>query len=164
MDTSTIEAICNYILENINEYIDIDQIANEFHYNKYHLMRKFKEYTGLTINEYLNKNRVYNSVYPLILTDDTILKIALNNGFNSSEYYSEKFKDIIGVGPLKFRKSFSIDNLPCRKENDMTRLEQIKAELEELREYQKCLQEITEKSQETPKVLKLDSRKNNNAA
>ena len=78
----------------------------------------------------------------------------------------EKFKDIIGVGPLKFRKSFSIDDLPCRKENDMTRLEQIKAELEELREYQKCLQEITGKSQtkETQKVLKLEPRKKNNAA
>lgn len=169
MDTNFVEAVCNYILENLREDISIDKIADHFHYNKYYVMRKFKAVTGLTINDYINKNKIYNSVNQIISTDDTILKIALDNGFNSLEYYSEKFKEIIGVGPLKFRKLFSIGYLLSRKENDMTKLEQIKAELKELQEYQEYLRSLSmsqslETKENPPKVYKINPKKVRNAA
>ena len=68
-------------------------------------------YTGYTIKEFINNVKVLKTIDPLLYTDDTILKIALTNGFNSLEYYSEKFKDVIGTSPLKFRKEYSIENI-----------------------------------------------------
>jgi AraC-like DNA-binding protein len=47
--------------------------------------------------------RVLNSI-DLYKYDNYILSIALKNGFNSIEYYSEMFKKIIGVNPLKYKK------------------------------------------------------------
>ncbi len=107
MDFNIVREICNYLIANINDDISADDIATEFHYNKFYLMRKFKEHTGFTLNEFINECRIYNSTNPLIFTDDTILKIALNNGFNSLEYYSEKFKEVIGTSPLRFRKIYT---------------------------------------------------------
>ena len=96
-------------------------IEEEFHYNRYYLVRLFKAYTGYTMVEFINTVKVLKTISPLLYTDDTILKIALTNGFNSQEYYSEKFQDIIGTSPLQFRKELtdlegnSVDELEYKK-------------------------------------------------
>lgn len=134
-----IKEICEFVLNNINTNISPEQIAGIFHYNKSYLMRKFKEYTGFTINEFINEYRVYNSTNPLIYTDHSILKIALTNGFNSLEYYSEKFKDIIGTSPLKFRQIYTKLLEVAQKSKNPVELRYIKKSLEELQYYQEYL-------------------------
>lgn len=108
MEEKNILKIISYLISNFNKNITINDISNIFGYDKFYIMRSFKKYTGYTIIEFLNKLRVYTSKDSLLYTDDSILKIALNNGFNSLEYYSEKFKDIIGIAPNKFRYLFKI--------------------------------------------------------
>ena len=155
MDSNIIREICNYLCININDDITIDDLADIFHYNKFYLIKKFKEYTGFTINEYINECRVYNSTNPLMYTDDTILKIALNNGFKSQEYYSEKFKDIIGSAPLKFRNTFSKLFDLIEKTDDKEELNYLKATLEELNNYQDYLNSLGSSrntKQDKPKI------------
>lgn len=116
-----IKEICKYILEHLYDGITLEMLEQEFHYNRYYIMRLFKAYTGYTIIEFINTVKVLKTIDPLLLTDDTILKIALTNGFNSQEYYSEKFQNVIGTSPLRFRKEFgdldtnSIDELEYKK-------------------------------------------------
>jgi len=111
----TVKELCTYILCNIYDDITIEKLEKIFFYNRYYLIRIFKQYTGYTIKEFINTVKVLKTLDPLLYTNDTILKIALNNGFNSQEYYSEKFQDILGLSPLKFRKYFhkidEIDNI-----------------------------------------------------
>lgn len=116
-------SMCNYILENINDKITIDDIEEIFCYNKFYLIRAFKLYTGYTIIEFINNVKVLKTIEHLLFTNDTILKIALNNGFNSQEYYCEKFKNIIGIPPIQFRKEYNnissikdINELKTKKE------------------------------------------------
>lgn len=162
MDENVIREICNYILDNINDEVTLALIADEFNYNVCHLVRKFKEYTGFTITEFINECRVYNTIDPLVFTDNTILKIALDHGFNSQEYYSEKFKDVFATSPLKFRKMFSVLTTKAENTVDIEELKIIKDEFEKIKEYQNylngnslefSLKEVERK--ERPKVLKL---------
>ena len=67
-------------------------------------MKKFKKEIGDSIISYINKLRVYNSLSELNHTNNSIVLISINNGFNSLEYYSEMFKKIIGISPSKYRK------------------------------------------------------------
>lgn len=99
--------MCSYILDNIDNHITIDKMEEIFAYNKFYLIRVFKIYTGYTIKEFINNVKVLKTIDPLIFTNDTILKIALNNGFNSQEYYSEKFRNVIGISPFQFRKEYT---------------------------------------------------------
>lgn len=146
-----IRDICEYIIDHISDNISANQIAEAFHYDKSYLMRKFKEYTGFTISEFINECRIYNSTNPLIYTDDSILKIALNNGFNSLEYYSEKFKDIIGSSPMRFRQVYSGLLEVAYNSSDVEELNYVKAALAELQDYQAYLYDIGSKC-EKPKV------------
>lgn len=95
--------ILEYIDKNINNEITIDELSNHFYFDKTYIMKRFKREIGVTIHDYINKIRILNSL-ELYQYDNYILSIAIKNGFNSIEYYSEIFKKVIGVNPLKYKK------------------------------------------------------------
>ncbi len=95
--------ILEYIEKNINNEITIDELSNRFYFDKTYIMKRFKREIGVTIHDYINKIRILNSL-ELYQYDNYILSIAIKNGFNSIEYYSEIFKKVIGVNPLKYKK------------------------------------------------------------
>ena len=96
--------ILNYIDDNLYKRITMDEISSIFYFNKDYLMRIFKKELDITIMDYINKRRIYNSLDLLKNSDDLIIKIALNSGYSSLEYYSETFTKILGVSPLTYRK------------------------------------------------------------
>ncbi len=101
-----VNRVIKYIESNLTECINSSDIAGQFYVNPKYLMRLFKKVTGFTITEYANNKRIVNSIDSLVNTDNKILKIALDNGFNSLEYYSETFYKIIGISPNQFRKEY----------------------------------------------------------
>ena len=92
-----------YINKNINDDITIDELSNRFYFDKTYIMKRFKKEIGRPIHDYINTIRIANSL-DYYKYDNYILSIALRNGFNSIEYYSEIFKKVIGVNPLKYKK------------------------------------------------------------
>lgn len=169
--------IIDYLDENLNEEITIDSIAGKFHFNRFYLMKIFKKITGITILEYVNQKKIKSSLSAVVNTDDKILKIALNHGFNSQEYYTETFTKVLGISPREFRKNAPIDpkNLDMGDDN-MTRLEQIQSEIQLLNELRVYLAEqqlevgkneqpkISSSKKEKPKVYELKSRVNTSKA
>ena len=99
--------ILKFIDSNINQKIDIDYLSKHFYINRYYLMKLFKREIGLTINNYINSIRIYNSIKDI--KDKSILNVALKNGFYSQEYYSEIFKKVMGVKPLTYKKYINYD-------------------------------------------------------
>jgi len=100
------ELVCNlleYINKNINDEITIIELSNRFYFDKTYIMKRFKREIGKSIHDYINIMRILNSL-DYYKYDNYILSIALKNGFNSIEYYSETFRKIIGVNPLKYKK------------------------------------------------------------
>ena len=100
------ELVCDiitYINTNINDEITIDSLSNKFYFNRTYIMKRFKKELGISIVNYINILRIYNSL-KYLKEDKKILEIALLNGFNSQEYYTEIFRNVIGVNPLKYKK------------------------------------------------------------
>lgn len=103
------ELVCDileFIDNNFKRDISIEEISFRFSFNRYYVMKKFKKEIGDSIISYINKLRIYSSLDELNNTDNSIVLISINSGFNSLEYYSEIFKNIIGVSPSKYRKLF----------------------------------------------------------
>ena len=92
-------------------------------------MKRFKSELGISIHEYINTIRIYNSL-AYFKDDNYILNIALNNGFNSLEYFSETFKKIMGVSPTTYKNY--LDHLDISNEefekiiNNISRISSIK--------------------------------------
>ena len=97
--------IIDYINKNINTCISINDISNKTYFNNYYIMKRFKKELGISINDYINIKRIYNSTKEIKNSDDSFLSIALNNGFNSLEYFSETFKKVLGVSPRDYKKA-----------------------------------------------------------
>ena len=102
--------ILDYIDNNLYKKISMDELSKVFFFNKDYIMRTFKRELGMTIIDYINKKRIFNSLGALKNTDDMMLKIALKHGYVSQEYYSEIFSKYMGVSPLTYRKFTKINN------------------------------------------------------
>ncbi len=91
----------------MNEFlrVGLDDILEPFHFNKSYLCRRFRQYTGYTMTEYLNQLRLQQAAFQLQYTDNTILSVCNNVGFSSVSYFNKIFKQTYGVSPKAFRKS-----------------------------------------------------------
>lgn len=98
--------ILKYIDENLYSKISIEELSYKFFFNKDYIMRLFKKETGMTIINYINKKRIYNSLVSLRETSDSILKIGLLYGYTYLEYYSETFNNVLGVSPKIYRNLY----------------------------------------------------------
>lgn len=99
------ELICNiliFINNNINSEIKINDIVKKFYFDRTYIMKKFKKEIGISIINYINIIRIYNSL-SFFKENKSILEIALKNGFNSQEYYTEIFNKVIGTNPLNYK-------------------------------------------------------------
>ena len=113
------ELICkilNYIDNNINKKLTVEELSLRFYYNRYYIMKLFKKEIGISLFDYINNLRIYNSINSINNCDKLLIRIGIDNGFYSLEYYSEMFKKIIGVSPSVYKK-FYYNRYSPSKEN-----------------------------------------------
>lgn len=94
-----------YIADHITEKILATDIADALKISRGYLSTLFKNSTGLTIPEYINKQKVITSQALLTSTDMPLSKIAVSLSFSSQSYYQNQFKKHIGMTPTEYRKS-----------------------------------------------------------
>ena len=102
-----IKAIGEYILQNHQEDISLSLLSEQFGFSQSHLSKKFKQFFGMGINEYINSARIEHSKKLLKITDLSITDVAYECGFNDSNNYSTVFKKITNTTPLKYRGAYS---------------------------------------------------------
>ena len=72
------------------------------------LMRVFRAATGQSPIEYLLRLRIQKAMALLRNTDLTITEIAMEVGFNDSNYFTRQFKRVQGSSPTRFRVQLSV--------------------------------------------------------
>lgn len=102
---SFVNFIAEYIKSNYHDEITLPEMAKIVGMNEAYLSRKFKEYTGTGINEYINVVRIGEAVKLLLNTDYSIVRISNEVGYNDSSYFAMMFKRLVGITPKKYRKS-----------------------------------------------------------
>ncbi len=93
-----------YIAQNYRLPLSLEEVAGQINLSPTYLSKKFRKVTGVTFKEYVNYIRIKQAVQALLTTDDSITKIAVDCGFNSSNYFKDIFRKINGVSPRTFRK------------------------------------------------------------
>jgi len=95
-----------YIDNNFLREIRLDDLSDQFHINKFHLARKFKEAYGVTINQYIIDKRIAAAKELLRFSDLSITEISGESGFKAIAYFTRVFKAVEGVSPSKFKKKW----------------------------------------------------------
>ena len=93
-----------YIRENYNKNLSLQSIAKKFGYSYNYFSNRFKEITGTTFIDYINKMRLNHAYSKIILTNDSLEDIAFSVGFSNFSYFYRKFKEKYGYPPGKIRK------------------------------------------------------------
>lgn len=98
------EKICHYVSEHITEEISRDILAEYVGFTPEYLSSFFKKEAGMTLNSYINHEKIKFAQRMLIQTDLPVSMIAQNLGFETSSYFTSLFRKTTGMTPREYRK------------------------------------------------------------
>ena len=85
------------------EDIDVDNIADEASFSKFHFIRTFKSIYGITPGQYLIARRM-DKAQDLLKEGKSVTETCYQVGFQSITTFCGLFKKSVGKKPLQFRK------------------------------------------------------------
>lgn len=98
-----IKSICDYIAVHIREKISLSQIAAQAGYTEYYFSHKFKKEIGLSVSDYIKREKIYLAKLLLSSTNLSIQEIADELSFGSRNYFSLSFQKETGMSPSEYR-------------------------------------------------------------
>lgn len=101
---NTIQLAVEYIDENYQNKITLQEIADKYHLNPSYFSKRFKTVRGIGFKEYLNNLRITRSEKLLLETKKSITEIAFECGFENSNYFGDAFRLKNGVSPTEYRR------------------------------------------------------------
>ncbi|HDR7296345.1 TPA: helix-turn-helix transcriptional regulator, partial [Bacillus cytotoxicus] len=96
------------IFKNIYQKISVKQLARMVNMNPNYLSILFKEEVGISLNEYIQRERVEEAKKLLTLTDYSLSDICAWLNFSDQSYFTKVFKKFTNKTPGKYRKHFTI--------------------------------------------------------
>ena len=102
-NTNVIKKVIDYIENNLDSQLSLDQIAKEAAYSKFHLNRVFFECVGCTIYKYIQMRRLTVAAEKLVYTKKPIIEIAYESNYSSQESFTFAFRQLYGHPPQAYR-------------------------------------------------------------
>lgn len=102
-----IQKVLLYMRENVEQNIDLQKLAGEFHISYASFRKKFKKYTGMAPRQYHIELKLLRAKELILTTDKPIQEISEELKFDSIHYFSRFFKKKLGYTPTELRKRVS---------------------------------------------------------
>lgn len=101
-----IDAAIHYIVIHLHEKITLESVAAAVGLSPCHLSRVFRQETGESIVDYIQRERVEAAKHMLIYSDATLSAISQYLYFSTQSYFIRIFKKYTGITPGQYRKSY----------------------------------------------------------
>lgn len=102
---SRLNDLLNYIGDNLTENLNIANLADKVNLSESRFKILFKETTGFTPNDYIQRERVQRAVNILNSCNDiTLSEVAYQFNFSSPQYFSTVVRKYLGASPSELRK------------------------------------------------------------
>lgn len=102
--------VLDYIFENVQNNITLQDLANICCLEKTYFLKKFKMLTGYTPMAYVRKEKIKKAKELLIYSDMNITQISEAVGFESIHHFSNVFSKATGMSPNRFKKEHMLEN------------------------------------------------------
>ncbi len=99
---SKMEEITHYIREHLGDELSIEQLASVFYLSRYHLMHRFKEVYGCTVQQYIRQKRLQEAAEQ-IRRGIPVLKAAEDAGFRDYSVFLRAFRTAYGKSPREWK-------------------------------------------------------------
>lgn len=101
-----IDALLSWIRDNIDRPLTLAQLAEQHHVSERTLVRRFRQETGMSVYDWLTKERVAQAQVLLETSDFRVSEIAAMVGFGSSESMRRNFERHVGTTAASYRETF----------------------------------------------------------
>lgn len=101
-----INKVYEYVFQNVQDGVRLEEASALLNMAPSSFCRFFKKKTDLTFMEYVKRVRVGIAAKLLAETDKQITQICYESGYNNLANFNYYFKNIMGVTPSNYRKSF----------------------------------------------------------
>jgi AraC family transcriptional regulator len=95
--------IREYIDDNLERRISVEQLAGLANLSVCYLVRAFRQSMGVTPHDYLIRQRVGRAKQLLAGTDMPRSEIALAAGFADQSHFARRFRQYVGMSPRHYR-------------------------------------------------------------
>ena len=99
-----IEQSINFMLENLNRNLKLEEIAAAIQLSVSHFSRIFANRTGHSPIDYFIQLKMQRACRLLDNTDWSITEVARESGFEDQFYFSRMFRKVMGMSPRMYRK------------------------------------------------------------
>lgn len=100
------QKIVEFIYQNINQQIQIEDVAKHVHISASHLRRLFKKSLRLSLGAYIRQARIHRASFLIRSTQMSFSQIATKCGFSSLFSFSRTFMQEVKMSPTSYRKRF----------------------------------------------------------
>jgi two-component system response regulator YesN len=101
-----IKKAVQYINDNYNKKISLEDIAGYVGISKYYFSVLFKKEKDITFSSYLNTVRIEKAKQLLKNPQTTINDVVDEIGFNDAQYFSKTFKKYVGMTVTEYRSKY----------------------------------------------------------
>ena len=112
-----ISRLLDYIEQNYNRRVSLDEITKISKYNRTYVSSFFKSNVGVTFYEYLTRIRLRHALHELNTTHKPLTEIALDSGFPDLKAFSTRFKLTFQQSPSQYRLKVGNENNYYAAEN-----------------------------------------------
>lgn len=102
-ENDAIEKALDYIEENLDTDLSLDEVADEVGYSKFHLSRLFSESVGCTLYKYIQTRRLTIAAEKLARTEKPIVEIAREANYSTQQAFTLAFRQLYLCTPQRYR-------------------------------------------------------------
>lgn len=106
-----IEKCKNYIFSHLHNKIKIPEIANELSLSPNYLSVLFRKYEGLSIKEFIIREKIKIVKKLLIHSDYSYIEIATCMSFSSQSHLEKQFKKLTSITLKQYREKYYIEKI-----------------------------------------------------
>lgn len=107
-----VESFLGWLREHIDEPLTLAALAAHEHMSERSLVRKFRQDTGLSVFEWITRERVNRAKSLLETTDYRVGEIAAMVGLGTSETLRRNFERLVGTTASAYRVTFRMEPVP----------------------------------------------------
>ncbi|WP_217588090.1 response regulator transcription factor [Lentibacillus saliphilus] len=91
-----------YVQENYHDKITINDLVEEIGMSATYLNKKFKQETGFSFNDFLNRYRIQKAIQMISTGNEKISMVALEVGYSQYQYFVKVFKKYTNMLPSDY--------------------------------------------------------------
>lgn len=104
--STVIEGVIHYIHIHLHEKITLEMVSEQASLSPCYLSRLFKQETGVSIVDYIQRERVEAARNMLIYSEYSVSAISEYLHFSTQSYFIKIFRKYMGMTPARYRKYY----------------------------------------------------------